>query len=515
MSAAGGDWGAGYVTDIAYLPGYYRHQSPLHLHVACLLGSVAGLDVAARTPLSYLELGCGYGFGALALAACNPAWQVTGIDFNPSHIATARSLAAEAGITNARFIEADLATLAESPLCDAIPEVDCATMHGLWSWVGDSVRSGIVRLFATKLRPGGVVHVSYNALPAWQGAIGLQRLLREAGRRVAGRSDRQVAAGLELLQALVEAKAHHLVDNSFAQAMIEHIRRAHPSYLAHEYMNATWRPCFHADVVADLAPAKLDWVASAHLLENFSPLTLSDEVRGVLERVGDPAMRELVKDLSLTRGLRQDVFVRGARRLSPAERDEALADVMLALTCHEDQFTWEVAVPSGQAALERDFYGPILGALAQRPQTVRELLALADLPRHDNPAEVVGMLVGTDHAMPVLGPPGAPLPQAERLNAVALRRLLRHGHLNTPMALALSGTGAPLSCPMLDLFLAVRLRDGQPADPARWAQELGPDQPEDERGRLRDFIERILTERAPVWRRLGLLPDPSCGSATR
>ena len=91
-------WGGGYVTDISYLPGYYRQQSPLHLHVACLLGGVEGLDLAGGRPLSYLELGCGHGFGALALAVCNPSWQVTGVDFNPTHIAAARAFAAENGL---------------------------------------------------------------------------------------------------------------------------------------------------------------------------------------------------------------------------------------------------------------------------------------------------------------------------------------------------------------------------------------------------------------------------------
>ena len=87
MSANASGWGGGYVTDVPYIPGYYRHQSPLHLNLVCLIGGVAGLDLAPGRPLSYLELGCGRGFGALALAVCNPAWQVLGIDFNPAHIA--------------------------------------------------------------------------------------------------------------------------------------------------------------------------------------------------------------------------------------------------------------------------------------------------------------------------------------------------------------------------------------------------------------------------------------------
>src|SRR5207237_8002023 len=113
MSSSGADGGDGYVTETASLPGYYHHQSPLHLNLACLLGGVTGLSITPKSPVSYLELGCGCGFGALALAASNPNWQVTGIDFSPAHIAAGRQLADEAGIPNARFIEGALADLAD------------------------------------------------------------------------------------------------------------------------------------------------------------------------------------------------------------------------------------------------------------------------------------------------------------------------------------------------------------------------------------------------------------------
>jgi SAM-dependent methyltransferase len=498
-------WGGGYVTDISYLPGYYRQQSPLHLHVACLLGGVEGLDLAVGRPLSYLELGCGHGFGALALAVCNPSWQVTGIDFNPAHIAAARAFAAEAGINNAHFIEADVAGLADRDAAGAIPVADVATMHGLWSWVPDAVRSGAVRLLATKVRPGGVVQVSYNALPGWQSAVGMQRLLCETGRRLATRSDRQAEAGLEVVRALAVAKAHHLSGLPFVESLLEHARHCQTAYLAHEYMTEAWRPCFHADVVAAMAEAKLDWIASANLLENFSSLMLVDEARTVLARFDDPAARELVKDMCLPRGLRQDVFVRGARRISPSERDEALGKVTLALLCTEAQLAWEFEVPSGKASLERDFFGPIVAALEEGPRRVGDLLALSELPRHDNPGELVGMLVGTEQAIPVLAAPGEPDPRVIRFNRIAARRFARAGNLNTGMALAASGTGAPLPCPMLDLFVVARLEEERAPDPAAWAEMLGAEQPLAERERLRLFIERLIAERAPIWRQLGVL----------
>jgi SAM-dependent methyltransferase len=509
LTANIGRWGGGYVTDVPYIAGYYRHQSPLHLNLACLIGGVAGLDLGSGRPLSYLELGCGQGFGALALAICNPAWRIVGIDFNPAHIAAARALAAEAGIDNARFIEADLATLADGPGAADIPEVDVASSHGLWSWVGDAVRAGIVRLLARKIRSGGIVHLSYNALPAWQGALGLQRLVRAAGERIAASSERQVEAGFDIVRTLAAAHALHLHGNPFVDSLIEGSEDRQTTYLAHEFMNEAWRPCFHADVVAALAEAKLSWVASAQLLENFSALMLSDEVRAVSALFDDPVMRELVKDMCLPRGLREDVFVRGPRRLPPLERDAMLGDAVLGLMCPEAEFGWEFKVPSGSAALEGRFFGPIVRELAQRPRRVSELMALPELSRHDNPAELVGMLVGSDQALPLLAPPGAPDARIILFNRVAARHFVRPANLNSGIALAASGAGAPVPCTMLDLFVVARLDEDKPPDPASWAATLGPGQPETEQERLRAFIERLVTERAPLWRRLGALAAPA------
>jgi hypothetical protein len=217
-------------------------------------------------------------------------------------------------------------------------------------------------------------------------------------------------------------------------------------------------------------------------------------------------MRELIKDMFLTRCLRQDVFVRGARRLTNAARDAALGEVTLALQLQEAQFAWEFEVPAGEARFERDFFRRIVAALAEAPQRVGALLALPGLPRRDNPGEVVGMLVGSHQALPVVGPAAEPDARVRRLNHAAAKRFVRPDNLNIGMALAASGTGSPLPCGMIDLYIVDRLQtDGAP-DAAGWAQELGSAQPQHEQERLRDFIERVLAERAPVWRRLGVLP---------
>ena len=185
------EWGGGYVTDITYSVGWYRQQSPALMALASIIGGASASIPTADDPVMMLELGCGFGYSAMALAASNPNWSVTAVDFNPAHIAGAREWAAEAGLTNVTFVEADFTCWEDSPTLRALPQMDFVTMHGIWSWIPPAAQTGIVRLLGQKVRPGGLVHLSYNTLPGWQERIGIARVIREAGRRVAGRSDLQ------------------------------------------------------------------------------------------------------------------------------------------------------------------------------------------------------------------------------------------------------------------------------------------------------------------------------------
>ena len=117
-----------------------------------------------------------------------------------------------------------------------------------------------------------------------------------------------------------------------------------------------------------------------------------------MQRFDDPLLRELVKDMCLDRSLRHDVFVRGARRMNPAMRDAALMDVWLALNIRPDGHAVRGrhagrAVPS----LNRAFYGPIAAGAGGRTAAGRRSARPADLDgRRDNPAELIGILVGLE-----------------------------------------------------------------------------------------------------------------------
>jgi SAM-dependent methyltransferase len=499
-------WGGGYVTDIVYDYGYYREQSPMQLKLTCLLSGIA-CDLPQEGG-HYVELGCGVGVGALIIAASNPSWRVTALDFNPVHIAQARGMAREAGLDNIAFIEADLSEFPEGAAAAALPEADIVTAHGVWSWVAPAVREGIVRLLRLKLRAGGVFHVSYNALPGWQNMLAMQRVVREAGARLAERSDRQALAGFGVMRELATAEASALRGDARLANWLTDQATYSSTYLAHEFMNAHWSPCWHADVAKTLAGARLDWVGSASLVENFGELAMTPAQRAVYDRFEDPLMRELVKDMCMGRMLRHDVYVRGAHRLSGGGRDAALRELTLALTVPASRVQLEVQVAAGKAELAPAFYRPIVEMLSQGPATVGTLLkAPGAVATRENPAELAGLLVGTRQAV-VLARPGASAEgPALRLNAMLARRLAATENLNRAAAMASPALGAGFTCSTADLYAAGRLLAGETgAAIEEWTRELGAGLDEENQGRVRSSLQRGLEETLPLARSLACLP---------
>ncbi len=496
-------WGDGYVTDIPYTVGWYSQQSPAILALTALMCSVEATRPTGDDPVHLLELGCGRGLGAMLQAASNPSWLVTAIDFNPAHIAEARAWAHAAGLKNINFIEADLSSLAESAAAQGIPEADFVTIHGVWSWVSPAVRQGIVKLLRDKVRPGGLVHVSYNALPGWGARLGMQRLLRTVGLSVPGRSDRQAEEGLKFLRALEQAEAIHLAQSPSAKNLLSRLDQFPAGYLAHEFMNGAWSPCFMADVAEAMSGAKLEWVGSAQLTDNFPVLTLSEAQYALQRQFDDPITRELIRDMSTDNPFRHDVYVRGARRITQAKRDAALMDVDIALNILPESLPLEVPAPAGKAELNPAFYQPIAQALRDGPCKVGALLGLPDVEgRRDNPAELLGILVGYNFATPAARSGAAPGVEARLFNRMATYRFAEGGNLNQQVGVASYRLGVPVRATVLDMLVADCVDAGL-TGANQIAARATPD-PEQQVA-LQPIVQEVLDNRIPVLRATGVI----------
>ncbi|MCF3947609.1 class I SAM-dependent methyltransferase [Acidiphilium sp. AL] len=514
-------WGGGYVTDIAYAPGFYAEQSPRQMALTALVAGFAAPIPNRDGAFHFVDIGCGRGFTALILAAANPGWQVTGLDFNPAHVAAARSLAARAGIANCRFVEADLARFAESPTAMALPEIDAASLHGVWTWVAPPVRDGVLRLLDAKLKPGGLCHVSYDVLPAWRGMLGLQRLMRESGSRLAFRADRQAERGFGLVRRLAEAGDD--VVEPWARRIIEHIADKPAAYLAHEFMNENWAPCFHIDVAVRFAEAKLSYAGSARLLENFPDLIIGDVARAIAAEFEDPVMLELIKDVCTGQPLRHDVFIRGAMRLEPARRDAMLSGIWLGLAVPHARRKLEFNTSSGRATMNEALYEPVFARLAQGPASIGELLDVArrgDPARTTvtQPAELAAMLVGTGQAVAVADPAARMDPASVRLNAAMFAEIAQGGSVMQPVGLAVPALGGGFTLPGLAAFAVLRQQDwlneatiGQAlprpdrATLTRWAEDVAERTDAETHEKITDAFASFFEDQAEMLNALGLV----------
>lgn len=502
-------WARGYPVSEPYPPSWHSFQSPTHLRVACALMGAAW-EVGPDTPMSIAEVGCGTGYTGAVLAAGNPNAQVLGLDYNAAHIAEARSLAQAAGLQNLRYEEADLAELSDAEL-DRFPAFDLVTVHGVWSWVDDPVREGVLRLLRRRLKAGGIAMISYNALPGAAGALGLARLARAAMLAAGSDSAEGIAAARHWVQRLVAAEAVHLPSSGWRRLFTDESATARPGYVMHEFLTEHWRPAFFSDVAAAMAGAHCEYVGSATVDENFPQMTLSSAQRELWDEAPDAASRELIKDLCVPRAFRRDVYVRGLRRVP---RDAAVDALWVAAARHGDGVA-KLPAQAGVAELPQPLIDAVRTALRDGPQSIATLRAL---PGCDNatPTELIAFLMGSGTAVPLWRLPGddgygAPaIAAARRFNQVAAERLARHGSGAGQLGLATPALGGGLAATALELAVASRLvdTDGMAPDAADLVRRLLPPGPGPGPAivaELQASVAQSFREKLPVWQALGIV----------
>lgn len=510
------DWAGGYASDIEYIAAYYGEQAPVRLNHAALLAGWEPRPIAGE--FTYCELACGHGITANLLAAAYPKGRFWAVDFNPAHIAFGRSLAAESGLGNVEFLEHSFEELLR-PDAPKLPQFDFITLHGIYSWVSPENRRNIVEFLRRHLKSGGIAYVSYNCLPGWSRGLALQRFLFEAAATTRDRSDRRMTHALDLLEKLTKAGARSFAQNHFVDDIWSGVRSRADRYLVHEYLNSEWHPMYSIDVGRELGAAKLDYVGSASLLENFPQFLLTPEQRELVDGIGAPDFRELVRDLCLERRFRRDVYVRGARRLGKLRHEQLLRETRLALVVPREKVHFKLNVPIGEATLAETTYAPIFDALAESPRTVGDLLALPEVRDTTLQAiELCGVLPGSAQAMPIapLGEATDAAPSLRYNVAVARRNRDEDPFRSIALASPLLGTGLQVNSAELSVYEG--LAAGVPRDPkllagrvadalaARGEHVIDKDKPLHDRAEavafLSDKLATLLQDIVPVWERL-------------
>jgi SAM-dependent methyltransferase len=253
-------WDDGYVTDVAYTSNFYREITPSWIAMTSLLLGHRPPDLAR--PFSYADLGCGNGFTTLVVAACCPHADVWGFDFNPAHVEFANGLAARAGLGNVRFVESSFADLVTAP-DGAMPDFDFMVSHGVLSWISPANRRSLVAAVAKRLKPGGLVYLSYNVTTGWTAMVPVRALMRMLTVASPERTDVAVPGVLDYVDRLREAGALFFQANPTLENRLVEIRRQDPRYIAHEFLNQDWEPLMFAEIAGEMLEAKCRYIGSA------------------------------------------------------------------------------------------------------------------------------------------------------------------------------------------------------------------------------------------------------------
>jgi SAM-dependent methyltransferase len=513
-------WTDGYVADVSYTAGFYREVTPSWLAFAALLLGHRHPDL--QRPFRWAELGCGQGFSATIAAACHPQAEFWGFDFNPSHIDNATQLAAAAGLSNLHFREASFADLAE--VADgALPQFDFIVLHGIWTWVSAEQQAHLCRIIRRQLAPGGLVYLSYNTLPGWAGMAPVQRLMRMVAARHPGPSQQTVAAVIAFLQKLCRTDAIFFQHHASLVDRLEKLAVHDGRYFVHEYLNAVWEPSSFDRVSAAMGDARCGFIGSATLVDNMDAVAVPPGIGQLIGETTDVVMREMLRDIGAARSFRRDLYRRGTDQPVSGEHMEMLEAITITGTGRERERDIQIATGIGHATPKAEIYHPVLERLTAGPLGMRELRAMPHM--RDQPMaealQVVAFLTagGLAHPSTSGALDDAALAATARLNRQIALGNIRGGttsflaaprlgtglNIDPVEALVLEDMAAPEPLDigaMTGRMLAILAKSGRSVVREGVVQS----DPAAARASMMETVTRIVNDRVPVFRRLGIVP---------
>ncbi len=360
---------AGYITDVTYVPGFYAHMAPVALRHVAALNRVAPPRVAEG--FRYLELGCGLGRSLTTLAAANPHGQFVGIDVNAEHTAAVERDVAAGGLRNVRVINAAF---------DAAPadlgSFDFIALHGIWSWVSPQVREDVLRVLDRHLAPGGLVLVSYNALPGWAHLQPIRGILRHYAALRQGDSVQRIKDALAYVVYIRDKHAKYFEDNPRAAAYVDALLTQDAKYLAHEYLNEHWTSFYVADVAAAFGAAGLPFVGSLPVHTNFWDLCVRPEFQELFRTTTNRLVTEAHKDFCANTAFRWDIFSRQPRTLADVEaRLREADDLHFRVARPGTTLPWQANLGVVTSTVQGPLYQALLDALGDRSLRLSEIVA--------------------------------------------------------------------------------------------------------------------------------------------
>ncbi|MBF0529186.1 MAG: methyltransferase domain-containing protein, partial [Deltaproteobacteria bacterium] len=373
---------ADYLLDIPYTNQFYENLNPWLLnYIRAIHGySLPSLDKG----FTYCELGCGNGLSLNVLAAANPAASFFGVDMNPEHIAAARNLAQDGELTNLNLIEENFADLSRHNL----PDFDFITLHGVFSWISPQMRATITAFIEQRLKPGGLVMISYNTPQGWAVTAPIRDFLRSFVFSGEGDLLEKAKNGLMELQFLRDSGAAYFQLNPLAASILDSFFQLDLRYIVHEFLTPYWQPMYFSEVLGQMRDVGLEYVGSYPVANNYGEVSVPKELHNYFKGLPDRTTVEMRKDFVNMTLFRSDIYLKPDRGVRNPDILEGYRDLVFGSVLLPAKFSFKVpAAFGGIINLEGDIFKKLVQILAGTSCRAADIFNHSDLVSY-NPNEL-------------------------------------------------------------------------------------------------------------------------------
>ena len=464
-----------YRTDSVYEFNYTKEIGPRLIQLALNLQGIAMPSGNDGEPFRYLELGFGFGL-SLAAHAAGYGGEYWGVDFMQEHVDFANKIGDAAGI-NKHFLRKSFAETDEMAQAGELPQFDVIAFHGIWSWVNDENKQHLLNIVNKLLKTGGVVYNSYNAQPGWSYFMPIRELMRTNGERLG--EDRpiedRVKETIAYTIALADADAAFFKANPAAKLRVKGLLKMPLHYLAQEYFNRTWTPCYFADIAEIMNNIGCTFASSCNLTQMTGAL-VPPNTRNIIASMPNRQFRETLRDFAVNQSFRTDLFVRGPVRLNSREQKEALDNTLLVRTASTEKIDYTLKTSYGKLTLDQKVYGAVIEALDEgghTPKRVGDIFARPQLEGLGEKirGEVISIIVGQQWAWPAMSEISPANAEAcKKLNAALCAESITGQDMRI-LASSVTASGQPVSNEEMR-FLHYRPENDENPDAAEWVRQV-------------------------------------------
>lgn len=301
--------------DAVEYPSYaFPDTHPDHLAAMALL---YGLEPPPVESCRVLEVGCNEGANLIPMAYAIPGGEFVGFDLAGLPVARAQERTQELGLKNIRIFQANL--------LDASPELgefDYIIAHGLYAWIPEPVRDGLLALCKRHLAPNGVAFISYNALPGGYLRMMARDMMLFRTRGIED-PEHRLSQGIEFIRLLAETRTEGTLYRELLEEQAKRLGKNNPHAVYHDDFSPAYRPVYFSQFVEHAKMHGLQYLTDAELPPPNDPCFNANFQNGIKSAVaGDLIAQEQMVDFARMRMFRETLLCHAERPLKhsfPAE----------------------------------------------------------------------------------------------------------------------------------------------------------------------------------------------------